>query len=57
MGMGLYIAVKTLFAVYDPHGYDGPLFQKELDITVYRGEGKIGNERFELIVYPLGAGM
>jgi hypothetical protein len=57
MGMGLYIPVKAFFPVYHPHGYDGSLFPEKVDITVYRGKGQIGDEGFELVKYPLGAGM
>jgi hypothetical protein len=43
MRMGLYIPVEPFFAVDDPHGYDGSLFPKQVDITIYRSEGKIRN--------------
>jgi hypothetical protein len=57
MRMGFYIPVKPLFAVYDSHGYDHSLFPKQVDITVYRGKGKIGNQGLKLVIYPLRAGM
>jgi hypothetical protein len=57
MGVGLYISVKTFFAVYNPHGYDASLFPKQVDITVYRSQGKIGNQGLELVIHPLCTGM
>jgi hypothetical protein len=57
MGMGLYLPVKPFFPINNPKGNYEPFLPEEVDIPVYRTQGKVGDHRFELFIHPLGAGM
>jgi hypothetical protein len=57
MGMGLYVPIKPFLPINNPKGNHKPFLPEEVDIPVYRTQGKVGNHRFELFIHPLGAGM
>jgi hypothetical protein len=57
MGMGFHPAIKPFLPVNHPNGCHSPFLPEQVDVPVYRGQGKVGDIRFEMIVYPLGAGM
>jgi hypothetical protein len=57
MGMRCYIAVKPFLPINNPQGNHQPFLLKKIDVPVYRTQGKIGDRRFKLVIYPLSAGM
>jgi hypothetical protein len=57
MRMGAYNPVEPFLPVHHPQGYDETMLPKQVDITIYRGKGKVGNSGFKFFIHPLGAGM
>jgi hypothetical protein len=57
MGVRVDPAVEAFLAFHYADGYDGAFFQEQVDVTVHGTQRKAGDRGFELVVYPLGAGM
>jgi hypothetical protein len=55
MRMGFYVPVKPFLPVHNTQGNHQPFLPEEADVPVYRTQGKAGDNRFKLIIHPLGS--
>jgi hypothetical protein len=57
MGVGPHPAVKAFFPPYYPYGNNFPFLQEKADIPIHGPQGKSGDDRFKLLIHPVGAGV